>query len=256
MLVLQLGCSCGPRGDSVGPDATAPTDTGPIHTPPISSPELCDDGVDNDLDGWVDGNDRDCPLRGVVSWDAADLISSREPAGVLDVDGDGVMDLVHSESIDGAFLYTATDLQGEPTELELWVDAAPVAHLLLPDVTGDGVGDLFHWGLGGSTTLTAEIHASPLTRFDNADPSLRFGLNGGDLHDLLRLPDLDDDGEAELALGWKGDEEGMVAIFPSTLPLDSTLIDSSTALLRGEGIGQFGDRLDFGDLDGDGVVEL
>jgi len=260
LLILQLGCSCGSRMDSAHGDSDPTTDTETDtdddtddDTDVVPTDEICDDGIDNDLDGWVDGDDSDCPLRGEVSWDAADLITTGDPAVVMDVDGDGVMDLVHSEDLDDATLYTAVTWQGEPTALSL--EVASAGHLLLPDLSGDSTGDLLttaHYGDGG----LIELWAGPLTEQGSGDPWLRLYQVGHDFYDALRLPDLDGDGHAELALSRDNSPNAIVTITSSALPLETRITGDNSTLLMGEGEGPFGERLSSGDMNGDGLTEL
>jgi len=254
LLILPLiGCRCGESPDTTQPADTAPpTDTGPDHTQPVSGPELCDDGVDNDLDGWVDGSDHDCALVGEVNLRAADLVIEGQPHAVLDADGDGQPELLMDERSEGGG-YVAVALDGERMALELDFD------LVLSferDLDGDGVEDLQARDTQDAPWPT-RIFAGPLTELDSDDPWLRFTAETRGCRSILRLPGAADDGEALLACAGAVSGDGRAYLFPEDIPLDSVLDDVSVAQLSQWGYDSaFGERLETDDLDGDGVAEL
>ena len=254
-LILPLiGCRCGPGLDTAAPaDTASPLDAGPANTLPIRSHELCHDGVDNDLDGWVDGSDHDCALAGVVNVRAADLVSEGRPHAVLDVDGDGTPDLLHHLGADHDWRYTAVSLEGEPIDLDLDLDLVVGFQ---PDLNGDGVEDLIARDTVSAPWPTS-IFTGPLTTLDPGDPWLRFTSEHHALRSILRLPAAGDDGKALLALA-DGAGDASVYLFPTDIPLDSVLEEVSVAqlVLSGGYDSAFGERLEADDLDGDGVDEL
>ena len=99
---------------------------GPIETPVLNPP--CDDGLDNDGDGWVDGDDSDCAAPGLPLELGLGAPTCNDG---LDNDGDGDIDADDAGCSSGADLSEETSCDdGVDDDGDSWIDSAD------PDCTG------------------------------------------------------------------------------------------------------------------------
>mgnify|MGYP002640145085 CR=1 FL=1 len=225
----------------------------------VAADEQCDDGLDNDLDGWIDGSDTDCPLAGTASASAADVFGGDSARAVIDVDGDGQKELLSKILVQEDYELTsatlvAMDWQGTALSMSLNILEVSPGHYDR-DLTGDGVED---WVVGEGDAESGEyqLFEGPLVNFGSVSPYRTFQKDGVHFSNIIRMSDLDRDGGAELAVASYG-EDGGIYLVSSTLSDGASIADEHLALL-GPGVsGTFlGRELDIADLDGDGTDDL
>ncbi len=242
--LLLAGCTCGGVADGTDLPPDSPGDT--------AGDSDTDTDADSDTDSDADADaDTDADTDIELSTSAADVVSTGSPFRVFDANGDGVKDLVHDRSVGDHTVYYADDWQGAQVLNDFEVSGE---HGITRDLNGDGVEDIYVVVPTADREMVS-IMAGPLATLGEGEPWLRFHTEYAFHHDVLRLPDIDGDGHAELAWAGCGSEQGLW-IIPTDLEDASALEDVSLAHIRGGSNGSFGARLETADLDGDGLVEL
>jgi len=259
LALLHLACVGEPPSEN-GPEATT--------QPPLQadgdldsaeelepSAELCDDGLDNDRDGLTDASDPDCPLAGETATSVADVTVEGTGRAVLDVDGDGVKDLLYRERVEGTNPYRAIDWQGNALSFYL-MPPDEKSLSLSGDLTGDGIEDWFttEWSMEDGTGVV-EIFAGPLTGYEDAAPAHIWGQPDMEVGMLHAVPDLDADGSPDL-LAVYGEPGGGLYLLSSSNADGTNIGDEHIAYLENDAAGYLGAAVETGDLDGDGVSEL
>jgi|GEM_PF-5619142 len=190
--------------------------------------ETCDDGIDNDMDGYVDCFDSGCsgdpfcdyvnvpnpncqttpaivPFEMQEQWENTFNMDSRQTPVVGDIDGDGTPEVVVKDDNGSNEVYV---LDGATGALEVTINAPWINRfndaLAIGDVDNDGLGEIFLV----SARTNAAVDSSFVYCYENdgtlkwkSDTRVGYAAN----HDRMspHLADFDQDGLAEVYVGNK-----------------------------------------------------
>ncbi len=273
-----LGVSCEDPSGSVGSADDCDDANGSVFP---GAGEVCDDGVDNDCDGFMGCRwDEQYAAEDVqykrIDGTQAGGYFGKELAMPGDVDGDGVSDLlgaapaqINPEGLEdaGAFFLFRGPLSADDATLEdanlSWYGETLWAYigysvLSLGDLAGEGV-QAVGAGSGFNGYFVVFLDLVDESQGEAAlEPDLVLGEYDGDENMGATATgelDMEDDGGLELALGGTEyeDKHGAVWIFTQ----DADLLFTETARLYGDSANDaVATALAAGDLDGDGRDEL
>ncbi len=242
--------------------------------------EVCDDGIDNDCDGW----DARCRLEGELSFADADAkllgegIDDLLGDGVLlgdDITGDGYPDMILSTwsqrvsivsgPVDGT--HVAVDIASATITGDLSIDESISHPAVVGDLNGDGYADLAYYStfaeapvrimlgpvIGSLSTSDHDIAIAPGTH------------DGGRLRPTSSFPvgDVNGDSAVDLLVGAPNFEagevdgrDGAMMLFEGPITSDVTADDADVLFLSGRQDQCLGAGGSAGDLDGDGLLDL
>ena len=117
--------------DGADADCLSPFDTSE------AADDACDDGFDNDLDGWVDASDPDCTSGYEIGWTSTQCNNGLDDDGDGDIDGD-------DDGCSSAFDATETAVDecadGEDNDGDSWIDGRDPDCALFDDgIEGGGL---------------------------------------------------------------------------------------------------------------------
>ncbi len=232
--------------------------------------DTCDDGVDQDCDGTVDGG---CWTTGTRALTDADLIVEGASgglglglslAGVSDLTSDGVPDLItsvygYSTAVYGYYVVSGTTtgtITADASTAHAETTNAAVYDIALGDADGDGNEDVFAVG-----TATAWLDTGPFSVGSSAagTRSTLATVSGSGYSYSGAFSDLDGDGLSEIALGVPSDSgvySGCVVwLFNNPVGSGHTGINSAywpCGTASGAGYSMSGGH----DVNGDGLDDL
>lgn len=243
--------------------------------------EVCDNGLDDDCDGTRG----DCAVLGgeyalgdadaILLGESAEGMAGNTAAGLGDVDGDGVGDLVvgapywrpYGYTKDGAVYVVlgGANLAGladlGDADLVLRGDTNGMLNVGAPagDVDGDGRGELWVVAPGAATSSGLAAGLASLLTFSGGYGSLTnstLAILEGISEDApvldVRVGDLSGDGVDDVAVGTWGQLGAYVLAGPNA---GLKAIEQADGAIMG-GSGTQGDYLADGDYDGDGVADF
>ena len=238
--------------------------------------EVCEDGFDNDCDGWDDR----CLLDGDYLMAEADAtILGEEEEGLLgyeaqlsdDLTGDGMADILLegwtnevyivsgelSGSSDISDVAVAT-ISGDASVGEWLAYSSPIG-----DIDGDGYRDLSLYASHDKTVrvfLGPIIGALSITEHDYAIASGETAGLETKAYMGFHTGDLDGDGSDDLLLAASSTQpdtwhDGGVALFYGPITVDTSLAAADVFWSSGESEQKLGSSVSTGDLDGDGIMD-
>ncbi|WP_457618396.1 FG-GAP-like repeat-containing protein, partial [Lutibacter sp.] len=183
-----------------------------------AGPEICNDGIDNDLDGYIDNFDSDCnnvgspncfvnagvPVFTITESSItsnANLLSSLISVTVADLDGDNLPELIAAEGAgNGYFIYHGDGSNFSNTTMDITLDLFlssidPVNQPAVGDLNRDGIPEIVSLGRDGRIYVFDNTGAQIMVS------DLPTGAPAGSEGGSPRLVDVDENGTVEVVVG-------------------------------------------------------